>query len=258
LYHKGSAMIIFKEERHMDVGEFKEFSPILLDFVQDRFKIPKDKMRIEFCASPCLGESNNDIVVYIDSDFLNFNNFDLSKVDFYSDYMEDKNKWEEKFGVFDIGFARDKNEKVTDVNLGDLVLIENEYSWTTSDVGIVTSINECGDKKYFGCSYFAIHGYHRDPMMKISAEDYGDYKKGFAKKLTVEEAEKIIKEKLELSYQSALNHLKNEKESCEIQVSKVLRNLGDKNKVSIENCTRLVFNDYDGTVDKSLIKKLVR
>jgi hypothetical protein len=255
-------MIIFKEQKHMDIEEFEKFTPILIEHIQKNLKIPKENFRLEFIPSPCLGEEDNEIAVFIDSDYIRSHNVDFEKSEsFYHIHCDengDTKEWYEKFGAFYIAFARDISEKVTDVVVGDLVLLENDILYHDPDVGIITSVIECKGERLFGCSYFDMHCCTRyDHLVKITAGDYGGYKKGFAKKLTIQEAEEILKSKLEKTYKRILSSLDQEKEDSEKFISKILREVNNVcvDTCSVEKCEQLVFKEYDGKIDKTLIRK---
>ena len=111
----------------------------------------------------------------------------------------------DQYGNFHIAFKLNANTDVTDVQLGDFVLVRNSWS---ENIGVVSSILEKDDQKIFGCSFLILNVDSRMESV-ITKEDYGGYHSGFAKKLTKEEACIRLEKQWEQNYQDYVENIKN-------------------------------------------------
>jgi len=237
-------------ERFMDEKEFNKFLPELTVFME---KFLEDvEFSIEFNSMICMGGTPS-IVVNI----LNREDYDRLMKDgiFYNDEIREfEQNVQDKYGQFYIHFNRYKDQNIKEIELGDLVLIASEYG--NDSIGVVTAVIEKDGKTIYGCSYLTMsygsRSFERYPFT-VSAENYGGYHEGFARKLNKNEAINILSKQAEVSYKDALKNMKEEYETSLKDMEKFIVFLGNERTINSKE-ERLKFQGYFGMgVNNSLI-----
>lgn len=121
------------------------------------------------------------------------------------------------YGWFDI-YIKEKTPPLVGAKVGDWVLIyENGIEDDQLSLGLVTSVNNDGEKATYGCSYILptiYNSWFLDNNLKfekfeITEEDHGGYHDGFVKVLTVEEAKDILLKNVHSEYKKLKDEIKN-------------------------------------------------
>lgn len=240
------------DDKYMDDKEFEKFYPVLKNYVKEAFM--SLKVDFEFAQTPCLGEDEPHVLVIFDR--TNDGNLPQLFRDFmYSEEAINKEEgWRKEFGIFRFSYKNETRENVTNVEIGDLVLIDHDYS-EESSVGVVSAIIDTEEGRLFGCSYFSVMycGEYESKFVRLTQEDYGGYKKGFAKKISKKEAENILWPQLDKAYNEKIEGLKNDKKRAEEFMRGILNDLTKKKCFTVEKSKRLKIKDkWSWDVDKSL------
>ncbi len=106
-------------------------------------------------------------------------------------------KMKESYGYFSIVPRKIIRNDVTDVKLGDFVIIDSDWEYNQNKLGIVLSVQNENGKNIYGCGYVmaAFTDKYSEEGLRVSAEDYGGYHEGFKAVISKAQAKKILKQK---------------------------------------------------------------
>lgn len=151
---------------------------------------------------------------------------------------------ESYFKDYSIRWHQRKPELVS-AEVGDLVLIYNQYETSNEDVGFVSSkFVDSNNRVYYGCRYVKV-GLNNQYLsstydFELTSEDYGGYQEGFLQVITPEQAIDILRNKLNLAFEK-------EKESIQIQFERSNKNLeklvDHLGKIEKVKCDKAEFGD---------------
>lgn len=180
----------------LDCKGWKKISKSILKDLQKHLKFDFD---ISFEEIIC-EEGDSSVVISATSEHYN------DVLNFIYDFdNKPAEKIKEKYSHYgDFNFRVEKiiKDDVNDVDIGDIVAIEHDYSDEIS-VGIVASVSYVDGEKIFGCSHVVVKirgsilSSGSESAIELTDTNYGIHYKGFAKKLTLEEAKDIIDKKIE-------------------------------------------------------------
>ena len=233
------------DKKIMDVAEFNGMSKYLLKDLEKHLKFD---FTIDFRSMMC-DEGNSHITIYATGEHQD------ELIDFVYDCVGRKAeklvaKYSKEWGDFEFRVGKTKRTNVTNLEIGDLVLIDSSYGNDTN-IGIITSIHQKNKKKSFGCSYF-IPAFKGEVLPKkhpysseifITEENYGGYHSGFAKKLTSEEADLIFAEQINKKYQKELKELTEDMQSMTKYSTKLFEELKNKKIFSVVESKELKFRE---------------
>ena len=224
---------MIKIDRH--IMSNKGFVAIKKSLIKDLKKKLNFKFDISFKEIIC-EEGDSEVIISTTGD-----NYDALTEFVYCDGENELiTKYSGDYGSFIFRIEKILKEDVTDVGIGDFVALDSSIG-SEQYLGIVTSISEKEGKKYFGCSYLnvcfigSIYSKNNSfsSEINLSEEDYGGYKEGFAKKLTAEEAKKILLEQIEKEYNDEVYRLQQDREHLKISANKIIKIINNKKSFDV-------------------------
>ncbi len=202
----------------------------------------KEKMiteeEVELAVKKWCADNNLPYNVQIDEDIVYV---EVERKDF--DRALELDRWFDEFSIQ----ITQKIPDLVQANVGDLVLIFNEYKTSDDYVGFVSSkFTEPDGSVYYGCRYILL-GIGNSFLsssydFELTEENYGGYPSGFLKVINTEEAFEILNSKIDIAFEKATIDLKEKYSRSKEDVNNLFRSLKEEKVIKCETVNIFAFN----------------